>query len=365
MCYKEGVLQSYLDGELPSFQANEIRNHLEACPACRAELIRLQETGDFVNQKLKAGAVEISLSTGAVKEKMKQKGAAGVFSKYRKQFAACFIIAAFAAAFSFSSVRVLAGNLLNIFRVERIQTINISSQDFAQLDKAIRTGAGQVDINNLGKFEVTGKQETIASISLNKAQEAVDFPIRLPGNPPDGIKPSLSLNTGAKLCITPDTDQVNQLLKELGSTKLMPEGLDGRKFEIDIPTIVTAQYSAENYKLMISQGRSPELRAPEGVDVEAIREALLAIPVLPESLRSQLEAIKDWQHTVPVPNIEGTATEVTINGNSGVFIKPSDTLGNGESKDSALIWKDGGIIYCIAGDRLELNQAVILAEQMR
>ncbi|MFA5384205.1 MAG: zf-HC2 domain-containing protein [Eubacteriales bacterium] len=364
MCYKEGVLQSYLDGELPSLQANEIKSHLESCPACRSELIRLQETGDFVNQKLKAGAVEISLSTGAVKEKIKQKGAAVMFSRYRKQFAACFIIAAIAAAFSFSSVRVFAGNLINIFRVEQIQTINISPRDFARLDEAIRTGAGQVDINNLGKFEVAGKQNTISSVSLDKAQEAVDFPIRLP-NAPAGIKPSLSLNTGTKLSITPDTDQINQLLESLGSKKLMPEGLNDRKFEIDIPSVVTARYAAGNYNLIITQGRSPELIAPEGVDVEAIREALLAIPILPESLRSQLEAIKDWQHTVPVPNIDGSATQVTINGNSGVFIKPSAVLDNGESQNSALIWQDGGVIYCLAGEGLELNQAVALAEQMR
>lgn len=364
MCYKEGVLQSYLDGELPSFQAKGIKHHLKACPACRAELIRLQETGDFVNQKLKAGAVEISLSTGAVREKMEQKGAADVFNRYRKQFAACFIIAALAAAFSFSSVRVLAGNLLNIFRVEQIQAINISQEDFARLDKAIRTGAGQVDINNLGKFEVAGKQKTVASVSFDKAQEAVDFPIRLP-NAPAGIKPTLSLTTGAKLGITPDTDQINQLLQALGSKKLMPEGLNNRKFEITVPSIVTAQYTAGNYNLIITQGRSPELKAPEGVDVEAIREALLAIPALPESLRSQLEAIKDWQHTVPVPNIEGSATQVRINGNSGVFIKPSAVLDNGESKNSALIWQEGGVIYCLAGEGLELNQAVALAERMR
>jgi len=365
MCYKEGDLQSYLDGELSSFQANEIRNHIKACPACSAELIRLREASNFVNQKLKAGAVEISLNTRAIKEINKQKGAAGVFSKYRKQFAACFIIAALAAAFSFNSVRVFAGNLLNIFRAEQIQTINISSEDFAQLDKAIRTGAGQVDINNLGKFEVAGKQDTISPVSLDKAQETVDFPITLPGNPPGVMKPSLSLTTGAKLYITPDTAQVNQLLQAMGSTKLMPEELNNRKFEIDVPSIVTAQYTTENNNLMISQGRSPELKAPEGVDVEAIREALLAIPVLPESLRSQLEAIKDWQHTIPVPNVEGSATEVTINGNSGVFIKPSEAIGNGESKNSALIWQDGGIIYCITGDGLELNQAAALAEQMR
>jgi len=288
-----------------------------------------------------------------------------MFSRYRKQFAACFIIAALALAFSFSSVRVLAGNLLNIFRVERIQTIDISSQDFAQLDKAIRTGAGQVDINNLGKFEVTGKQDTISPVSLDKAQEAVDFSIRLPGNPPGGVQPSLSLTSGAKLYITPDTAQINQLLASLGSKKLMPEELNNRKFGIDIPSVVTAQYAAGGYNLTISQGRIPELKAPEGVDVEAVREALLAIPVLPESLRSQLEAIKDWQHTIPVPNIEGSSTEVTINGNSGVFIKPSAALDNGESKDAALIWQESGVIYCLAGEELELNQAVALAEQMR
>lgn len=37
-------MHEYLDGELPSEQARELRSHLDACPDCRAAFRRLEET---------------------------------------------------------------------------------------------------------------------------------------------------------------------------------------------------------------------------------------------------------------------------------------------------------------------------------
>lgn len=47
MCYKEGILQAYLDSELDSEQACEITRHLEQCAGCRGALAELQSNDFF------------------------------------------------------------------------------------------------------------------------------------------------------------------------------------------------------------------------------------------------------------------------------------------------------------------------------
>ena len=49
---EEGQLLRYLDGELPGRKARQVRQHLEACWHCRAELEELQNTvGDCVRYR--------------------------------------------------------------------------------------------------------------------------------------------------------------------------------------------------------------------------------------------------------------------------------------------------------------------------
>src|SRR5665647_350785 len=122
--------------------------------------------------------------------------------------------------------------------------------------------------------------------------------LNLPAGLPGGYSgPEISLDSGGTMNFTLNTVNVNQLLQSFGSEKLLPDELNGRTFTVVMTPQITAAYNgAGNSEVVIGQGRSPELLA-SGSDVMAIRDSLLALPFLPEDLRSQLASINDWQHT--------------------------------------------------------------------
>lgn len=368
MCYGEGTLQAYLDGEVSRWQAIRIKRHLAGCPRCRHLAATLRENETTVTACLERYAAAAgsksalqawqrfsSRHDSAVAE---EKGACVVRSK--KLWAAVATAAALVIAFSFGPVRSLAGEFLNIFRVERLQVINITRQDMAQLEKVLERG-GTVDLKTFGLVTVSGRQEE-RTVSATEARQAVDFPVRLPARLPAGYGPAgLHLVTPLTVSFSLQVENINAFLRSLGAAHLLPANLEGKTFTIkSYPTIV-ATYNRDGRMLHVAQSRSPELLVPPGVDIMAVRDALLNIPGLPENLRRQLAAISDWQRTLPVPAFAGNETEVTVNGRPGVFVAPPEA---NRYEPSYLIWQQNGILYIISGP-VTRDEALATAISMR
>jgi hypothetical protein len=66
-------------------------------------------------------------------------------------------------------------------------------------------------------------------------------------------------------------------------------------------------------------GPAPEVQVPSGIDVEDVAGALVILPLWPEGVKRQLQAVDDWQHTLVVPgeNVE----KVTVRGHDAVLSK--------------------------------------------
>ncbi|MDF9407952.1 zf-HC2 domain-containing protein [Pelotomaculum isophthalicicum JI] len=381
MCYDTGALQAFLDGEVAGGEQSAIEKHLTGCSSCRETLDQLRENQTFTDARVAGYLRSLSrtgIDTGGVwlqsnnSRRPRQnnygfkKGVFQMLSKYRVAATAAVMVLAVAIAFSFSSVRSVAGELLTIFRVEKVKTISIAPADLANIEKAVRSGAGQVDIENFGKLEFVGKQ-TASKVSLEEARDAVDFQLKLPEPPPAGYRlQEVSLNSGGTLNLTLNTDNTNQVLKSLGSEKLLPDELNGKMFSVKVPATVSTRYAGSgDASIFVMEGRSPELAA-NGADVSAIRDALLALPFLPESLRGQIASVNDWQHTLLVPVVDGTTRDVNVAGSQGVFITPpADVKGGGnDSPPNSLIWQKDGVVYAISG-KLTLEQAMDMAVSMK
>ncbi|OPX88500.1 MAG: hypothetical protein A4E53_01929 [Pelotomaculum sp. PtaB.Bin104] len=381
MCYDTGTLQAFLDGEISGSQRSAIEKHLLECSSCRAALEQLRENLTFTDTRLSGYLQHMSreeFDTGAAwlrfntnrrsgQNKLKtRKGVIQMLSRYRAATTAAVLVLAVVFAFSFSSVRTMASELLTVFRVEKVKTISISPADIASMEKAIRNGAGQVDIENFGNLEFIGKQTT-NKVSLSEARAGVDFQLKLPEPLPAGYSlKEIYLNTGGTLNLTLNTVNTNQVLKSLGSEKLLPDELNGKMFSVKVPAAVQTRYTGDgDTSISVLQSRSPELIA-QGSDVSAIRDALLALPFLPESLRDQLASINDWQHTFLVPDFEGTTREVDVAGSRGVFITPPADNDNhrGGPAPNNLIWQENGIVYAVSGN-LTLEQAQAIAASMK
>lgn len=377
MCYDAGSWQSFLDGEVSAAGKAEMEEHLQFCETCRETLQREMDNLTFTNTRLSAylyspersdvdaGAAWGRFEDSSIKQNKTgaRKGVLKMLARYRVAATAAAVLLALAASLSFAPVRSAASELLTIFRVEKVKTVDISPSDMASIEKAIREGTGRVDIKNFGQMEFSGSQAPVRA-SLEEARAAVDFQLNLPAVLPGNFsEPEIYKNSGGTLNFTLDTENANQVLKAFGSEELLPAELNGKTFTARIPAQITANYKApDNNQVFIGLGRSPELIAP-GSDVLQIRDALLALPFLPDSLRNQLASINDWQHTFVVPNISGSSQEVDVAGAQGVFIKTPQGEANG-SEISSLVWQKAGVVYTVSG-KLTIEQALAIADSMQ
>ena len=397
MCLDAGILQAYLDQELTVSQIDEVETCLSHCETCRRLMEELRKNNDFVAAKLETYSSEVEafgIETKVAwarlyedlptKEKFKLKEVFKFMKRYRLATVAGVMALVLAASLSFSSVRSFAGEILTVFRVNQVQTININPEEIAQMKDAFEKGAGKIDIDNFGKIEFNGKN-TMEKVSLEQAMQSVDFTIKLPSElSGDYSGPVLHKNPGGIANFALDVDNVNSLLSSLGSHKFLPKELDNKTFTLIMPVGISAEYTNNNgtNHLFVGQSRSPEMSVPDGAPVNEIRDALLSVPVLPDSLKQQLSAVNDWQHTVLIPNIDGNSQEVTVNGVQGVFTTaPKHYVENGGNNydrhmkgnasqrhggnGSALIWQKDNVIYTIAGYELTLDQALSMASSMK
>jgi hypothetical protein len=128
----------------------------------------------------------------------------------------------------------------------------------------------------------------------------------------------------------------------------------------------TAGWSDKTSGVYVGQARSPELTVPDGVDAAQLRTALLDLPFIPQTVRDQLAAIQDWQSTLIIPNIDGTAHDVSVDGVPAVVVTPKSAVRDARSKlaplpdSSTVIWNDNGVVRAIGGP-IDENTALGLA----
>lgn len=284
----------------------------------------------------------------------------------RKNLGLALVLALVATLLCLDPVRSLAGEFLDVFRVQRFKPLYVSPQDMAELERLWQRG-GVTDLERFGRVQVFG-ESTSRAVRAAEAEQALGMGLRLPGGRLlDGYAPpEFYLDTLPTVSLTLDVKNVNAFLRSLGSRDLLPAGLEGKTLTMKGYPVCRAVYYRKTpggppdrgRSVMILQSRSPELILSPGVDAAAVRAALLGIPGLPENLRRQLESIGDWRHTLPVPTTGGTVTEVTIKGCSGVFVgEPS------APSHSTIMWEDNGFLYAIQGS-FTLAQAQELARSM-
>ncbi|MDI6907566.1 MAG: zf-HC2 domain-containing protein [Thermoanaerobacterales bacterium] len=368
MCFKDGALRAYLDGELPARESERVAAHLAECPRCRERVERLKADENLVeailNRSLNAAGVRRE-DLPAAWAGLRNEGRPGtIWEGVRKEMrrfkvavAVAATVCALAVPFTFPPVRAMATEFLNIFRVERVHVISISGQEWAQIEKAL-SGQGPADIEEFGRIATSGEPEYRTGLSPDEARQAVGPGFKVPAAAGGG-EPSWGVMTGFTLTIAPKVEAINGLLAQFGSDRMLPESLDGKEFTLRQHPVATAEFTRpDGRKVVVAQGKSPELTVPEGTDVLALRDALLGLPFLPDNVRRQLEAVSDWQHTVLIPSVKGEARPVRVNGTEGAFL-------DGHGGDNGLLWAADGLIYMVGGTDLTLDEALAVAASLR
>lgn len=355
-CPDEGQLLAYQEKELEFIGAIAIEDHLATCRICQRRLQVLQEDLEFcrtaITPSLKQGLEQPVTGQYRVWEKVKRthtsKKEVKILMKFKKAAIAAVVILTMVGLLSIPSVRAVADNLLQIFRVNQVSTVTLTAQDVNNLKAALNMGDAEVDLDQFGQMKTIGKQSLQEITSVAEAPFAVKMP-------PELVPSKIYLRDTPDAELTLNVESVNQLLKQLGSNEQLPRELSGKPFRLILPEMVTAAY--QDFKVI--QGRSPEIQTSAGVDIEQIRNAVINLPIWSPEVRTQLTAIQDWQHTLIIPD-DGSnqAREVKVGDQRGVYMSAGSEAGQ-------LMWQDNGYLMMVEVNKGGESRAIQIAESLR
>jgi len=276
---------------------------------------------------------------------MKNKGEFIYMLKNKKTIALICTAILAVAIINGQTVNAAISKTLSIFRAQDLKGVTVTLDDIQQIQSKLSSGQGEINLEKMGNIKVQGGQKKVSSKEdvKNITDVTVAFPSVL-----DGVVPSVNVVEPTAIEFTLKAENVNEIMKSYGATKILPANIDGKTFKIDFASQVTMNYSINNKPITIMETKSPEITVPDDVDIDAVYDAVVEMPIIPQRLQSQLKSMKDWKSTLYIPVIESEMIEVNINGAKGYMSK--DYGDSEENSESAVIWYDKGIIYVVSGE---------------
>jgi hypothetical protein len=280
--------------------------------------------------------------------------------------------------------RRTAGRLLDSLRVQKVQAVNADFSPFvdANANPALHQMVSQM-ISDKVDIRVNEPNQTVSDRSA--ASAAAGFPVQLIALRKDS--PKLVVGGRHELNMTVDRSRLQEILKAAGHSEIvLPESLDGATFSVKVPRSVHAQFgicpgpitankaitsqvietapAAGQFAdcLRFSEGPSPLIDLPKGLDVQKLAEIGLEAAGMSEQQSRQFFRAIDWKSTLTlsVPRQLRSYEEVTVNGVKGTLL----SLGGRRGPTYTLLWNQGSMSYSLTGFG-DPGDAVKLADSLR
>ena len=387
----DGQLRAALDGEL---NKNELA-HLAGCAICRSRQKELESQLQFASDKLAfltSATKESRLSSTSAWSRFKNhKLIQKEISMFRKLFSAPIVrygvpaLLVFALVFAFPATRALAGELLNLFRVQQVTVVPVDFTGMEQLNGAVGNNISQLISDSVTMQKEPG--DPVNAANVDEASQLAGFNVRAP----EGQTPSrISVMSGASFAFTIDRAKAQALLDEAGRGDLvLPEEVDGADVSVNIPSSVSIAFGTcpepsndseaaremeretttsgspgRVYKdcIIFAQIPSPEVSAPASLDIAKLAQIGLEFTGMTSEEAAQFTSTVDWASTlvVPIPKNAASYQQVAVDGVTGTLIeRPSD-----DAPQFALFWVKDGIIYTIGGLGSNAQKALDIANSL-
>jgi hypothetical protein len=385
----DGELRAALDGELDG----KSRQHLERCADCQTRQHQLRAEREKIASRLGflAPADEPVPSAGMAWTKLSQRLLIKKeISMFKKWFA--FPVVRFGAAalvilaliLAFPGTRALAGELLNLFRIQQVAVVPV---DFTGLEQLTGDGALGNQFTDLISNSINITQEPgepTEATNAAQASQLAGFNVRLPQTADPA---QIYVMDGAAFSMTVDRAKAQALLDEAGRGDLiLPESVDGADISVTIPASVSAAYgtcpkpqsdSAESEDpegqnperrfpdcVILAQIPSPSVNAPADLDINQLAQIGLEFTGMSAEEAAAFTSTVDWTSTlvVPIPSNAATYEQVTVDGVTATLIQRASR--EGEPTTFALLWVKDGIIYAISGRGANSGQAIEMANSL-
>jgi hypothetical protein len=381
----DGELRAALDGELELKQLQ----HLEACTDCQARQRQLQIEHKQIARRLafltpaEESAPAAQKAWNRFSQQIRIKKEISMFKKWfafplvRVGTAALLILAL---VLAFPGTRALAGELLNLFRVQQVAVIPVDFTGLEQLtgDGALGNQFTELISNSMNVTQKPGDPKEAAD--AGQASQMAGFTVRLP----QGKNPSqIYVTDAAAFTLTVDRTKAQALLDEAGRSDLvLPDSIDGARISVSIPSSVSAGYGtcpkpqadsseAEESQIpgrrypdcvILAEIPSPSVNAPADVHVDRLAQIGLEFTGMSPEDAAAFTSTVDWTSTlvVPIPRNAAIYEQVTVDGVTGTLIqRPAD-----DSPKFALLWVKDGIVYAISGLGTNSQQAIEMANSL-
>lgn len=281
---------------------------------------------------------------------------------------------------AFPGSRAMAGELLNLFRVQQVTVVPV---DFTGLEQLTGDGAlGNQFTDLISQTMVMDQKpgDPVEAKSAEQASQMAGFNVRLPA---DKTPSQIYVTNRAAFHLEVDREKTQAVLDEAGRSDLvLPESVDGAEISVDIPASVsvgfgtcpkpgsevsgnTEQSATERRYpgcVIFAQIPSPSVNAPADLDIEALARMGLEFTGMSPEEAAQLTSNVNWTSTllVPIPRNAAVNEQVNVDGVTGTLIqRPSD-----DAPQYALIWVKDGIIYAISGLGSNSQQAIDMANSL-
>jgi hypothetical protein len=380
----DGELRAALDGEVDGVQMQ----HLQQCADCQARQRSLQAQHEKIARRLAflapadEPAPHAQTAWAEFSQRLPIKKEISMFKKWfsfpviRFGMAALLILAL---VLAFPSTRALAGELLNLFRVQQVAVVSV---DFTGLEQLTGDGALGNQFTDLisNSVNITDEPgEPVEAADAAQAGQLAGFNVRLP----QSLTPSqIYVTDGGAFSMTVDRDKAQALLDEAGRGDLvLPESVDGADISVTIPSSVSTAYGTcpkpetdtseregeeRNYPdcVILAQIPSPSVNAPAGLDINRLAQIGLEFTGMSAEEAAAFTSTVDWTSTlvVPIPSNAADYEQVTVDGVTGTFIQRRSR--EGEPSMFALLWVKDGIIYAISGRGANSGQALEMANSL-
>jgi hypothetical protein len=386
----DGELRAALDGEV---DVEQLR-HLESCRDCQTRQSQLQAEQNQIARQL-AFLTPADEPVPAIQKVWNRFSQQILIKKeismFKKWFAfpairvGTAVVLILALVLAFPGTRALAGELLNLFRVQHVTVVPVDFTGMEQLNGAV----GQ-NISQLISESVTMQKEPsdpVNVVSADEASQLAGFNVRAP----EGQTPSrISVMSGAAFTFTIDRAKAQALLDEAGRGDLvLPEEVDGADVSVNIPSSVSLAFgtcpepsSASEAKremkretetsgspgrvykdcIILAQIPSPQVSAPASLDIAKLAQIGLEFTGMTSEQAAEFTSTIDWTSTllVPIPKNAASYQQVTVDGVTGTLIeRPSD-----DAPQFALFWVKDGIIYAAGGLGSNSQKALEIANSL-
>ena len=380
----DGELRASLDGEL-----NErILHHLDACAECQLHLNQLKQAHLRTANRLAfltPGTEPVPSVQSAwsrfTQQYLKQKET----SMLRKWFAfpvvraGAIAVLALALLMAFPTTRALAGELLNLFRVQQVAVLPIDSTGLESLTGNEALGSQLSELISDSTVVTDEPGEPVIVANAEEASTSAGFNVRLPA---DTMPSKIYVTDSSAFTLTVNRTKAQALIEEAGRSDLvLPDTIDGAEIMVSIPATVNTAFGTcpepkterpdldemeapQSFPdcIIFAQMPSPLVNTPEGVDMVQLAQIGLEFSGMSREEAAAFTATVDWTSTlvVPIPRNAATYEDVSVDGVTGKLIQRTSEY----SPEYALLWVKDGIVYVISGSGTDTSRAFEIVDAL-